>query len=84
MLFYQIATWNGHKAKVCSLVLFGDHVLSVDVEGNLFIWAFKEIEEENLAPIGHIVLDKNFTPSCLVHPDTYLNKVIPRYNFYRP
>lgn len=72
---HQVATWSRHNAKINSLLLFGGHILSVDVECNLFIWAFKEIDQ-NLAPIGHIMLDDNFTPSCLMHPDTYLNKVI--------
>ncbi|XP_050373061.1 uncharacterized protein LOC126790760 [Argentina anserina] len=72
---HQIATWSNHNAKVNLLLLFGDHILSVDVEGNLCIWGFKGIDE-NLDPVGHIKLDENFTPSCIMHPDTYLNKVI--------
>ncbi|KAF5822356.1 putative transcription factor WD40-like family [Helianthus annuus] len=72
---HQVATWSSHNAKVNLLLLFGEHVLSVDVEGNIFIWAFKGIEE-NLSPVGHILLDSKFTPSCIMHPDTYLNKVI--------
>lgn len=74
----KVATWSRHRAKVNSLLIFGDHILSVDVEGNLYIWAFKGVEQ-NLAPIGHIMLDDNITPSCIMHPDTYLNKV--RYLF---
>ncbi|GLT28646.1 hypothetical protein SLA2020_035620 [Shorea laevis] len=72
---HQVATWSRHSAKVNLLLLFGEHILSVDAEGNIFIWAFKGIEN-NLAPIGHIKLDENFSPSCIMHPDTYLNKVI--------
>nr|XP_008391429.2 U3 small nucleolar RNA-associated protein 21 homolog isoform X2 [Malus domestica] len=72
---HQAATWSSHNAKVISLLLFGEHILSVDVEGNLFIWAFKGIEE-NLTPIGHVMLANNFSPSCIMHPDTYLNKII--------
>uniref|UniRef100_A0A2N9G0Z1 WDR36/Utp21 N-terminal domain-containing protein n=1 Tax=Fagus sylvatica TaxID=28930 RepID=A0A2N9G0Z1_FAGSY len=72
---HQVATWSGHNAKVNSLLLFGEHILSVDVEGNMFIWAFKGIEQHS-APVGHIMLDDKFSPSCLVHPDTYLNKVL--------
>ncbi|WCJ34926.1 transducin family protein / WD-40 repeat family protein [Euphorbia peplus] len=71
----QVATWSRHSAKVNSLLLFGDHVLSVDVDGNMLIWAFKGIDD-NLAPIGHILLDNKFRPTCLMHPDTYLNKVV--------
>ncbi|VFR02322.1 unnamed protein product [Cuscuta campestris] len=72
---HQVATWSRHTAKVNHLLLFGDHILSVDVEGNIFTWNFKGISE-NLAPVGHISLGDNFTPSCIMHPDTYLNKVI--------
>lgn len=69
-----MATWSGHSAKVNQLLIFGEHVLSVDVEGNIFIWQFKGIDK-NLAPIGHIKLEDEFSPSCIMHPDTYLNKV---------
>ncbi|KAH9606023.1 hypothetical protein KSS87_021040 [Heliosperma pusillum] len=72
---HQVATWSSHVAKVNLLYLFGDNILSVDVEGNMFIWAFKGIEH-NLEPISHIVLDGKSAPTCIMHPDTYLNKVI--------
>ncbi|KAI3737322.1 hypothetical protein L2E82_27320 [Cichorium intybus] len=72
---HQVATWSRHTAKVNLLLLFGEHILSVDIEGNVFIWAFKGTDE-NPSPVGHILLDTEFTPSCIMHPDTYLNKVI--------
>lgn len=56
------------------LLLFGDHIYSVDVKGKMFIWAFKGVDE-NLAPIGSISLDDGYGPSCIMHPDTYVNKV---------
>lgn len=71
----QVATWSKHEEKVNSLLLFGEHVLSVDIKGNLFIWVFKELEQ-NLEPLGQIFLEDKFSPSCIMHPDTYLNKVI--------
>jgi len=73
-LLAQVATWSRHKEKVNLLLLFGEHVLSVDIKGNLYIWAFKDVEQ-NLEPVGHILLEENFSPSCIMHPDTYLNKV---------
>ncbi|KAG2664932.1 hypothetical protein I3760_16G105600 [Carya illinoinensis] len=72
---HQVANWNRHSAKVNLLLLFGEHILSVDVEGNMFMWTFKGINQTS-APFGHISLGEKFTPSCIVHPDTYLNKVI--------
>ncbi|KAA3486840.1 WD repeat-containing 36 [Gossypium australe] len=68
-----VANWSRHSAKVNFLLLFRDHILSVDADGNVFIWSFKGIED-NPAPIEHIKLDANFTPTCIMHPDTYLNK----------
>ncbi|GMP41524.1 hypothetical protein CsSME_00011599 [Camellia sinensis var. sinensis] len=72
---HQVATWSRHTAKVNLLILFGEHILSVDIDGNIFIWAFKGIDQ-NHAPIGHILLEDKFSPTCIMHPDTYLNKVI--------
>ncbi|KAM7486461.1 hypothetical protein LguiA_002470 [Lonicera macranthoides] len=72
---HQVATWNSHNAKVNQLLLFGEHIVSVDVDGNIFMWAFKGINQ-NLTPIGQISLEEKFSPSCIMHPDTYLNKVL--------
>lgn len=44
----------------------------------MFIWAFKGIDQ-NIAPFGHMKLDDNFIVSCIMHPDTYLNKVNDSY-----
>ncbi|XP_047321422.1 U3 small nucleolar RNA-associated protein 21 homolog [Impatiens glandulifera] len=71
---HQVATWK-NNAKVNLLLLFGDHVLSVDVNGNIFIWAFKGIDD-NLSSVGHLMMDETFIPTCIMHPDTYLNKVL--------
>ncbi|KAJ8492909.1 hypothetical protein OPV22_014630 [Ensete ventricosum] len=72
---HQIATWSRHEEKVNLLLIFGDHVLSIDVKGNMFIWSFRGMEM-NHEPVGHILLDDKFSPSCIMHPDTYLNKVL--------
>ncbi|XP_020572453.1 U3 small nucleolar RNA-associated protein 21 homolog [Phalaenopsis equestris] len=71
----QVATWSKHEEKVNLLLIFGDYVLSVDVKGNIFIWPFKEIKK-NLEAAGHIKLEEGFLPTCIIHPNTYLNKVI--------
>ncbi|KAG2607487.1 hypothetical protein PVAP13_4NG249500 [Panicum virgatum] len=71
----EVVTWSRHEEKVNMLYLFGEYVLSADVKGNIFIWAFKGAEP-NSEPVGSISLGDKFTPSCIMHPDTYLNKVI--------
>nr|ATG70826.1 WD-40 repeat family protein [Callitropsis vietnamensis] len=72
---HQVATWSGHKAKVAFLLLFGKHILSLDLQGSLLIWTAVELDP-NKALVGQIQLGEKFYPSCIMHPDTYLNKVI--------
>ncbi|KAI4379695.1 hypothetical protein MLD38_005958 [Melastoma candidum] len=73
----QVAIWNKHEAKVNLLLVFGDHLLSLDVDGNMYVWPFKGVmEEDSVVPVGLVCFGDGFTPSCIVHPDTYLNKVI--------
>lgn len=71
----QVATWSRHEEKVNMLYLFGEYVLSADAKGNVFMWAFRGAEP-NSEPVGSISLGDKFTPTCIMHPDTYLNKVI--------
>jgi hypothetical protein len=73
--FNQVVTWSKHEEKVNILYLFGEYVLSADAKGNIFIWAFKGAEP-NSEPVGSISLGDQFTPTCIMHPDTYLNKVL--------
>lgn len=75
MISLQVANWSSHNAKVNLLLLFGDHILSVDINGNMFMWHFKG-NEDNPSPVGQVTLEGQFSPSCIMHPDTYLNKVI--------
>eukprot|EP00252_Welwitschia_mirabilis_P019651 TRINITY_DN4608_c0_g1_i1.p1 TRINITY_DN4608_c0_g1~~TRINITY_DN4608_c0_g1_i1.p1 ORF type:complete len:897 (+),score=167.79 TRINITY_DN4608_c0_g1_i1:212-2902(+) len=71
----QVALWSCHKAKVSLMLLFGKHIISIDLEGTLLIWSIEDIVK-NREPIGQIQLGENFSPSCICHPDTYLNKVL--------
>lgn len=73
--FNQVATWSRHEEKVNMLYLFGEYVLSADAKGNVFMWAFRGAEP-NTEPVGSISLGDKFTPTCIMHPDTYLNKVL--------
>jgi U3 small nucleolar RNA-associated protein 21 len=74
-LIFQVATWSKHHEKINFLCLLGDHILSSDIKGNVYMWSFKG-DALNLEPVSHIKLENNFTPTCIVHPDTYLNKVL--------
>ncbi|XP_030624689.1 WD repeat-containing protein 36 [Chanos chanos] len=67
-----VHTYNGHSADVHILLPFGDHLISVDRDNVVIIWDV-EAEEEYL----QISFDKmSFEVSALLHPSTYLNKIL--------
>ncbi|XP_057645043.1 WD repeat-containing protein 36 [Chionomys nivalis] len=67
-----VHTFKGHKAEIHLLQPFGDHVISVDTDSILIIWHIYS-EEEYL----QLSFDKSvFQISTILHPSTYLNKVL--------
>ncbi|XP_066516110.1 WD repeat-containing protein 36 [Hoplias malabaricus] len=67
-----VHTYEGHQADVHLLLPFGDHLISVDKESAVIIWGV-ESEDTYL----QISFDKSsFEVSALMHPSTYLNKIL--------
>lgn len=67
-----IHTYKGHNAEVCLIQPFGDHMISIDKDSALIIWDVQS-EEEYL----QLNFDKTvFTISAVMHPSTYLNKIL--------
>ncbi|XP_062460217.1 WD repeat-containing protein 36 [Pezoporus occidentalis] len=67
-----VHTYEGHKARIHLLQPFGDHVISVDVDNVLIVWDTQS-EEQYL----EMDFDKdNFAVSAVLHPSTYLNKIL--------
>ncbi|NWS98442.1 WDR36 protein, partial [Mionectes macconnelli] len=67
-----VHTYEGHKARIHLLQPFGDHVISVDVDNVLIVWNIQS-EEEYL----QVDFDRDtFVVSALLHPSTYLNKIL--------
>lgn len=74
----QVATWSAHSSKVILLLQFGQQILSIDADGHLLIWSASEAASvDSSEPVGELKLRDSFTPTCIMHPDTYLNKVNP-------
>ncbi|KAJ6669733.1 hypothetical protein lerEdw1_000282 [Lerista edwardsae] len=64
--------YKGHNADIHLVLPFGDHVISVDGDNVLIIWDVQS-EEEYL----QLNFDKAvFTVSAIMHPSTYLNKIL--------
>ncbi|XP_029427694.1 WD repeat-containing protein 36 isoform X2 [Rhinatrema bivittatum] len=67
-----VHTYEGHNTEIHLLQPFGDHVISVDLDNLLIIWEV-QTEEEYL----QLNFDKKvFTVSAIMHPSTYLNKIL--------
>ncbi|XP_054253451.1 WD repeat-containing protein 36 [Indicator indicator] len=67
-----VHTYEGHKARIHLLQPFGDHVISVDVDNVLIVWNIQSEEEYLQVDFDNAT----FAVSALLHPSTYLNKVL--------
>jgi U3 small nucleolar RNA-associated protein 21 len=67
----KVATLSGHQGDVNCLLVFGDHLISTAEDKMLKIWDYRKgtlLDEIELADYTN--------PTCLMHPDTYLNKIV--------
>ncbi|KAK9819682.1 hypothetical protein WJX72_001066 [[Myrmecia] bisecta] len=68
---HRVGKYCGHSDDILQLLCLGDHLLSLGRDGKLLLWKIGEYD----APEVSIQLAEDFQPTCLAHPDTYLNKV---------
>lgn len=76
---HQVTKWCAHESKVVQILAIGEHILSLDKEGWIFMWEATNVgtsTEASVVPVGKIRLGDNVSPRCIMHPDTYLNKVL--------
>ncbi|CAG9464933.1 unnamed protein product [Pedinophyceae sp. YPF-701] len=67
-----VAVLRHHAGRVVQLMTLGDQLLSLAADGELAVWADAEWD----APETTLRMPEGFVPTCMVHPDTYLNKVL--------
>ncbi|CAH0521881.1 unnamed protein product [Peronospora belbahrii] len=76
----QIIVWNrvdrvqtlvGHKGAIKQLMTVGNILFSLDDERCIKIWDLKTMEI-----IDTLTFQVGFTPTTMLHPDTYLNKIL--------
>jgi U3 small nucleolar RNA-associated protein 21 len=60
------------KSIVVQLLVLGDFLISLWRDGTLVIWHIGEYD----SPVREIQLDQAFIPTCMAHPDTYVNKIL--------
>ncbi|XP_048582009.1 WD repeat-containing protein 36 [Nematostella vectensis] len=67
-----VASFVGHDKDVHCLLTFGAHLISVDEGSSLKVWDIKTTEL--YLEVGFD--SKTFHITCLMHPSTYLNKIL--------
>eukprot|EP00897_Mesotaenium_endlicherianum_P007094 jgi/Mesen1/6412/ME000329S05575 len=72
---HQVATWSGHDGKIVQLLTFGNHILSLGADRRVCVWS-AEKAASHTQPEHELQLAEDFTPTCMMHPDTYLNKIV--------
>lgn len=67
----QTATLTGHKGAVTQLLVVGNVLFSLDDARSLLIW-----DLDDMTLINQIDFPQHFTPTVMLHPATYLNKLL--------
>ena len=63
---------EAHAHDIDRLFLFGDQLISISFADRVMkVWVASTSEIS-----GEVTFDDDFTPTCIVHPHTYLNKVV--------
>ncbi|KAK5650664.1 hypothetical protein RI129_001693 [Pyrocoelia pectoralis] len=65
-------TYNKHNSPVHLLLPFAAHLISIDIENNLYIW---DIKNETLFLELKFSIE-DFQVTTILHPSTYINKIL--------
>jgi U3 small nucleolar RNA-associated protein 21 len=67
----RVNTLLGHQGAIKQLVTVGNILFSLDDEGAIKIW-----DLETMELVDTLTFPVGFTPTTMLHPDTYLNKIL--------
>jgi len=67
-----IQTYSEHDAEVHLLTAIGEYIISVDVKNNVNVWSHQTLETYLTFQLDL----ETFKVTALVHPSTYLNKIL--------
>ena len=69
---HRSGEYRGHTGDILQLLVLGDALLSLGRDRRLLVWRIGDYA----APQQTVLLPEGFDPTCMAHPDTYLNKVV--------
>ncbi len=64
--------YAGHLGPILQLLVLGDQLLSLSQDGQVLCWALGQ----HARPLSRASVPAALQPTCMAHPDTYLNKVV--------
>ncbi|DBA00249.1 TPA: hypothetical protein N0F65_007893, partial [Lagenidium giganteum] len=67
----NVTTLKGHTANIKQLLLAGNILFSLDEAGVIKVW-----DTETMELVNTLNFPSGFTPSTMLHPSTYLNKIL--------
>jgi len=68
---HRTGQYRGHNAEIIQLMILGNHLFSLGRDNKLVVWRIGDYEPEAVIPFR-----LGLNPTCMAHPDTYLNKMI--------
>lgn len=69
---HRTGIYRGHSGAIIQLMVLGEMLFSLGADQNLIVWRIGEYDD----PEAVIQLPQGFVPTCMAHPDTYLNKIV--------
>lgn len=69
---HRTGEYRGHGANILQMLVLGDYLLSLGADNKLNVWEIGQYD----APVQVLSLPQGFVPTCMAHPDTYLNKIL--------
>lgn len=60
------------RSTLLQMLVLGDFLISLWRDGMLVMWRIGEYD----SPVREIQFEQTFVPTCMTHPDTYVNKIL--------
>eukprot|EP00879_Flechtneria_rotunda_P029644 GHRR01032076.1.p1 GENE.GHRR01032076.1~~GHRR01032076.1.p1 ORF type:complete len:188 (+),score=71.35 GHRR01032076.1:941-1504(+) len=69
---YMTGKYASHSGRILQLLVLADQLLSLGRNSKLLVWKIGDYQQ----PQTIIDFGPDFKPTCMIHPDTYINKVV--------
>eukprot|EP00963_Diacronema_lutheri_P001243 scaffold80_cov325-Pavlova_lutheri.AAC.33 len=71
---HRAGTWRKHRGSVIQMLPLGNHILSLGEDNLICLWSIEEMDSNE--PAAVLEMEPDCQPTCMVHPETYLNKIL--------